>query len=326
MDNASADNKPSAGPQQTDLKITPLGVDAKGLLPCMMWTDNTGSAFLALDRNQGALHRFSGPDYKTKQTINLNAQPAWLAPSAEGLVLTVADREEIRVLDASTFAMKKSIRVPKLKRAVSAPSLSIAVAWTGTFAAELVVVDLKTQAQTKIPGPKQFGTLSYGKEAIMAPDGRSLYTNALSGHIVRWNVAGNTLEAGERGPRMHSGNPFAITVSADSQYVAQPAGGGNSEAGRHYGSLILDAKLQRHCVISTDTYPGPLGFDTANKVIYTGTRDKATLIAFDLGSGVKKKEYTRFGKGDPRQYLVHPAGKKLIVLQQESLSYVDVIN
>jgi hypothetical protein len=60
LEKALADNTPGAGTQQTDLNITPLDVNAKGMPPCLMWADN-GSALLVLDRNQGALLRFAEP-------------------------------------------------------------------------------------------------------------------------------------------------------------------------------------------------------------------------------------------------------------------------
>ncbi len=322
---ASQNNVQGGGTEQTDLKIASLDVDAKGLLPCMMWTDNTGSAFYAVDGNQGNLHRFSGADYTTKQTTNLNVKASWLSLSAEGLVLTIADRSEVRLLDPNTFVVKKTIPIPQLKRAVSASSLSFCVAWTGTFGAELIVVDLKTGAQSKVVAPRLLGTLGYGEELMMSPDGQSLYTNALSGTIVHWHVRGNTIAYAEKGPRMHAGSPYVITISADSKYVAQPCGGGNSDAGKPQSTLILNTTLQRQCVLTIGTHPAPLGFDVVNNAIYTGNPDMG-LVTFDLASGVKKKEYKKFGKGNPRQYLVHPAGKRFVALQQAALLYVEIKN
>jgi hypothetical protein len=323
--NDRKDTSPRTEPaaEQTGLRLTPLAVDAKGLQPCLMWADNTGSAFYALDGTQGTLHRFSGMDYQTKQTTDLHVKGTWLAPSAEGLVLTVADREEVRLLDPATFAVKRTIRIPKLKRAVSAASLSLAVAWTETFGAELVVVDLRTESQTKVPGPKMLGNNGYGHEAVMAPDGRSLYTNALSGSIVRWAVTGNTIALAERGQRLHAGPTYPITVSADSAYVAQPCGAGNTEAGKSYATVILTANLQRQCVLDIGPYPGPLGFDVVNHLIDTETPG-GKLTVFDLGSGVRKKEYPKFGQGDARQYLVHPTGKRFVVLRRQALAYVEL--
>jgi hypothetical protein len=314
-----------SGTGLADLKVTPLDVDAQGLLPCLTWADGAGNAFLAGDGNQAMLYRFSGPDYRTKQAHNLGVKPSWLSWSADGLVVTVADRSEVRVLDPATFAVTRTIPVPQLKRAVSAPSLSVAVAGTGVFDAELVVVDLRTGEQTKVAGPKRLGKLGYGQDPMMAPDGRSLYTNGLSGSIVRWDVSGKAIAFASVGPRMHAGSAYPITVSADSRYVAEPCAAGNSDAGKSYSTLVMDAALQRHCVLDIGTYPAPVGFDVVNNVIYTGTGAHA-LVTYDLGSGVKKKEYGNFGKGSPRQYLVHPSGKRFVELQQEALSYVEVKN
>src|SRR5436309_12242076 len=56
-----------AGGDDGDLKVTRLDVDAKGLVPCLMWADSSAAAFYALDNSQATLLRFSGADYKTKQ-------------------------------------------------------------------------------------------------------------------------------------------------------------------------------------------------------------------------------------------------------------------
>ncbi|HJT77925.1 MAG TPA: hypothetical protein VJ739_12050 [Gemmataceae bacterium] len=318
QDTRSAGEAPPVG-----LRITPVAVNAKGLLPCLIWADDGGSAFFAADHDQAVLYRFSGTDYQTKETVHLKAKPSWLARSAEGLIVTIADRGEFRLLDAQTFAVKKNGSIPQLQRVVSAPASAVAVAETSAFGSELVVVDLKTDAQTKIPGPKRLGNLGYGGQPAMAPDGRSVYTNALAGSIVRWTMNGSTLTLAEIGPRMCSGPAYAITISADSRYVAQPFAQGNCEAGQPYGTLILDAALQRHCLVSTGRFSEPLGFDVANNVVYTGS-DHHGLVTFDIESGVKKKEYGKFGKGDHKQYLVHPAGKRVVVLQSEALSYVEI--
>ncbi len=305
------------------LRITPLDVDATNLLPCMTWADDAGNAFFAADNSRAMLYRFSGADYQTKQPVSLDVKPSWLAMSAEGLVVTAADRSELRLLDPRTFAVKQKVSIPQLQRVVSAPGLAVAVAETGTFDSELVVVDLRTGAQNKVPGPKRIGKLGYGGGPALAPDGRSLYTNALAGSIVRWALTGKTLALEEIGPRMCSGPAYAITVSTDSRYVAQPFAQGNCEAGQPYGTLILDATLRRHCVVNTNRFSEPLGFDVANNLIYTGADTKG-LVTFDLESGVKKKEYGQFGKGNHKQYLVHPAGKRVVVLQEAALSYVEV--
>ena len=56
---------------------------------------------------------------------------AWLAPSAEGLVVSVADVQEVWVLDAVKGTPTKKVAVPSLKRAASALNLSTAFASNG---------------------------------------------------------------------------------------------------------------------------------------------------------------------------------------------------
>jgi hypothetical protein len=110
-----------------DLKATPLNLSPNAQLPCLLWADADGSAFFALERG-GMLRRISFPDCKVTKEKNLERKFTWMSLSAEGLLLSCPDAEQIWVVDPATLEVKNNIAVPKLKRAVSAPGLSVAVA------------------------------------------------------------------------------------------------------------------------------------------------------------------------------------------------------
>jgi hypothetical protein len=111
-----------------DLKVTTLNLPVKGLLPCILWADAEGSAFLTLHGDTGVLRRISFPDLKVTKQKELDGKFAWMSMSAEGLLLTCPDSETIWVVDPATLEVKTKSDVPKLRRAVSAPGLSWAVA------------------------------------------------------------------------------------------------------------------------------------------------------------------------------------------------------
>jgi hypothetical protein len=122
-------NALSAGSRMVDdLKVTALKLPAKGLLPCMLWADAEGSAFLTLHSDTGTLRRISFPALEVKKRADLDGKFTWMAMSAEGLLLSSPDSEAIWVVDPATLEVKTKINVPKLRRADSAPGLSWAVA------------------------------------------------------------------------------------------------------------------------------------------------------------------------------------------------------
>ena len=111
-----------------DLTAVTLNLPAKSLLPALLWADPQGSAFFALEGDTGVLRRISFPDCKVVKKADLERKFNWMSLSAEGLLLSETDSDKMWLVDPATLQVKAKIAVPKLKRAVSAPSLSWAVA------------------------------------------------------------------------------------------------------------------------------------------------------------------------------------------------------
>src|SRR5262249_21658747 len=98
-----------------DLMVAVIDLDAKQQLGCMRWVDEQVTAFYALDKN-GVLRRVSFPDFKVSQTKDFERKCAWLDISAEGLLLSVPDKQEVWLVDPEQFEVKATIAVPNLKR------------------------------------------------------------------------------------------------------------------------------------------------------------------------------------------------------------------
>src|SRR5262249_2827191 len=113
-----------------DVTATPVELDVKSLLPCLTWADEKGSAFFACDGN-GVLRRISYPALKVTRKKDFERKIAWLALTAEGLLLTLPDPQEAWLLDANSWDVKTKIAVPSLKRAVGAPASSFGAAFGG---------------------------------------------------------------------------------------------------------------------------------------------------------------------------------------------------
>jgi hypothetical protein len=296
----------------------------------MVWAQNDGSAFFALDGEGAVLYKFSGPDYKTKEQIPVGGKATWMSMSIYGPVLSLPEKNEIKVLDRNTLTFKNPVSVPQLKRAVSAPTLSYAAVSTGQIDGELQTIQLFTGLGKKFRAPvAPIATgNAFAEEPAFAPNATWFYTNAMSGYLMRWALVENAAILKEKGPRVSAGQTFPISVSPDSRYVAQPSAGGNPDAGTKTPATIVmsaDSLQMRQCVIEPGAGVGigPVGIDPVNNMVYTGSNNVG-LTTYNLSNGAKIKDYREVGKGMPKQYLVHPLGKKVIVLQSEALSYVEV--
>jgi len=239
-----------------DLKATPLKLSPNALLPCLLWADAEGSAFLALEGGSGVLRRISFPDCKVTKENNLERKFSWMSLSAEGLLLSCPDAEQIWVVDPATLEVRGNIAVPKLKRAVSAPGLSVAIAcdssggYTGTMSnvrqlqldaakalaegkktlethdQKLYVVDLVKKTFTPVTVPTgRFGLNAVGVDSpAVTPDGAHVFTQGLA--MSRFSLKNGRLlyeqsaDAGTIAQRLGAvGGPAGITFSLDSKWV-----------------------------------------------------------------------------------------------------------
>ena len=242
-----------------------------------------------------------------------------MSPSAEGLLVTVADKGEVWIVDPEKLEIKKTIAVPGVIRAVSAPRLSVAAA-SGEMTQPvkrpfLTAVDLKTGQTTPFAAPKGLGIFGYFDVAT-TPDGKYLFALQQTGELFRCRFQDGQIKLDEQSGAL--GNGYKIQVSPDSKSVCVPSPGGNPNTGnKAYATLVFPTTSfkQTECVVE-QAHPHVAAFDPAAGFI-CGDNDDHSLNVFTTG-GVKKKEHTvgeNLGSGNPvRQYLVHPAGKKLILL------------
>jgi hypothetical protein len=253
-----------------DLSLTTLKLDAKALLPCLLWADDKGASFLAVDGGTGVVRQLSFPDFKVLKEKNLGRKVAWLNLAAEGPIASVADNNEIWVLDGDSLDAKKKIEIANLKRAVSAPGLSLAFAAT-MKGADLYVVDLKTGKATKyVPPPQAAKTVGF-IDPVLSPDGGYLFSGTGIGNLCRFKNDDGKLTFVDKF-RTHAGTGLAVCVSPDSKFVCQPAGSGNAEAGGSYRTIIfpIDTFAKKECILEPGAHPKPVGWDPAGGAVYTG--------------------------------------------------------
>jgi hypothetical protein len=294
-----------------DVLVTTVKLPVKTMPRCLTWADEKGSAFYTLDEI-GELRRLSFPDLKEEWKLDVETRCSWLALSAEGLLLTLANGKEVWLIDPAKGKMKGRFAVPGVKRAAATPGSSLGIAATGR---ELYVLDLKKMTAAKFsgPGPKNPGY----DDPVLTPDGKYLITGA-SGQIHRYALADGQLRyeessAGVTSGRMDSG----VTVSPDSKRVCYPSyvGGGT---GKIYTLAVFKIGELDSVELVLDPGGTAVAFDPPTSSIYTND-----LRLYD-NRGRFVKEYDLGGGLVTRQILPHPQGGTLLVLTGDALTVVNL--
>jgi hypothetical protein len=112
-------------------------------------------------------------------------------------------------------------------------------------------------------------------------------------------------------------------VSSDSKYVCLPSGGGNYGTAGYCTFIYSVSDLTRpQITIGSGAYPRQVGFDPKAGLVYAQNHEKQLLIFDPLG--VRLKEFTLGPTGDVKQFLVHPDGRKVLILTDKKLYYVQI--
>jgi len=243
------------------------------------------------------------------------------------VVLTVNERQEVWLLDPATFKVKTRIPVGALAQAVSAPGLSFAYATT-TRGDNLLILDLKKGEMAHEHRNAEFARPVGYSMATVSADGKYLFTLGGEEQLYRFAIAGNRVKYEQESHRIVQGPPGGIDVSSDGSMVAVPSGGGNYkiegvEGVGPYCTYLFEAGNVRmpKLVIKQGTYPRTIAFDRKAELIYA--HDIGHQLILFNNKGIRLKEL-QLGAGSTRQILAHPEGKKLLVLTDQKLFYVEL--
>jgi hypothetical protein len=305
-----------------DLTVTDLRLGAAKLPRCLFWSAD-GRVFYALETD-GVLRRVALDGFVEEKRLDLRQRCSWLSPSAEGLLVTLPDLQEVWLVDPERFVVKRRVPVPAVTRAISAPVLSVAFA--GGNGGGVSVLDLKKGEVVRQYAPMGF------EHAALTADGRQLFVQAGIEQLVRYVVRGTRLEPGGSSPRIAQ-NGQAIEVSPDGRFVCLPSGGGNyadlpnhPAIGTSYSTYVYPASdvTRPAFLLASGAYPRAVGFDPRLGLVYAQNCDKQLIVFTDRG--VKQREYQlAVGRGpEVSQFVPHPGGGRLLVLTGEQLYFVDL--
>jgi len=318
----SASPKPPSGrslkgdkTKVVDLTVTQIKT---GALPCLFWADAKGTAFYTISA-AGAIRRISFPDLIETAQTDLQSRCSYLAPSAEGLVVSVSELQEVWVLDEATFKVKATIAVPALVRAVSAYPLSVGVAVNKDGIYEL---DFKTKTSKRYAGERsQLGGYA---DPVMTPDGKFVFTAGAGYGFNRWGVVNGKLKFFEGTTGGHDGSAIRLPqVTADSKYFILGTYTGNARTTMppYYGVTWIfrsdNIQVPDFTIVPMSSV---VGVDTAAGYVY-GAHVRAGIKLYSM-KGDLIKDYKM--EADPKQILVHPEGNRFLYLEGNKFSLVEV--
>jgi hypothetical protein len=304
-----------------DLTVRPLILGVGQGPACLCWSKD-GRAFYHLD-GTGTVRRISFPEFKEEAALPTAKKCGWLSTSAQGVVLTVNDAQEMWLLDAQSLKPGARVPIATSKRVASSPALSHAYAADmSPEGGTLSVIDLKAGRVVK-----QFRNTDFINEGVnfdypvATDDGKHLFTTGGFGPFYRFDLDGAAVKFGDASPGFLSGRFEGLCVSPDGKFVCAPSGGGNGAAAGEsqpppYSTAIFgDSNLKKPLLrLASGAYPMAVGFDTKSGLLYAQNFQNQ-LVLYDT-EGIKLKEYNlaKGGGGSTRQFLVHPDGRKLLVM------------
>jgi hypothetical protein len=306
------------------MPVLTLTLDAAKIARCLCWAAD-GKSFYHLGGG-GLLRRVNLATFQEEARLQTDARCTWLSPSREGLVLTVASAHEIWLLDPGTLQPRKQIPFSCDGLTVSAPPLSFAFA-TGPEGNNLYVLDLKT-GETTQRYPGTFRQQGISKSLAVTSDGKYLFAVGGMEQLFRYDIAGGELSLAESSSRIAQGRMEGIDLSLDGKMVCLPTGGGNyslkqpgQAAGYHTYLFAVDDLRTPVVTVQQGAYPQAVGFDPKRRRYYSQSYKHQLMIFNERGLPFRQLE---LGGGHTRQILVHPDGRRLLLLTEERLYCVEL--
>jgi hypothetical protein len=313
----------------SDLRVTSLAVDGAKVVRYLSWSRD-GKAFFVLE-SSGVLRRVALDGFVEQARLDIGRVCGALTDSAEGLLVAVTDLQEAWIIDPVRLRVTGRVPAPSVQWLASSPALSVAFTVGGSgFQNQVSALDLKRRQVVPLPRGDFRGLLGFDRP-VASPDGKYLFTMGGIEQLHRFRIDGTSLVHEESSPRIAQGHVEGICVSPDSKFVCLPSGGGNYQGmpnhppAAAYSTYVYPVtNLNRPAVsLRSGAYPNAVGFDPRTGNLYTHNHAKQ-LMVFTAG-GVLQKEYALEQNGlRLHQFLVHPAGERLLVLTSSQLLFVSL--
>jgi predicted Zn finger-like uncharacterized protein len=310
-----------------------------------------GKSFYVLS-SSGVLRRLDPETFVEQRRLDLHRPAQALAVSKAGLVVSVPTVNEVWVIHPEELTVTKRVHVPNAQAIAAAPAGSVICVASGIDQngppgvgapgmcpgrfgppgagfmqfggrprsnAGIVLLDLAKDAPGKLYRmPMRFPT--------MTPDGRHLFT-ADNQAFYRYRVQDNDLvreEASANFPIAGTG----LFVSPDGGHVALAVPNLGSAppghpAGPNHTFIYPVGDLKKPATTITAPNVRAVGFDPKDGQIFASTFGRHLLVFGRDGQKRADYAFPAFGlTDDPRQFLAHPSGDKLVIRYSSRLVVV----
>ncbi len=288
-----------------DLKVTPLKIPAKDLVPSLALSAD-GKWLYAVER-RGMLHKIDTTTYKRTLATDLGGVCWWMEMSKEGLVAALREANEVVVIDPADLKILRRVPVPTLLRVAAVPASGLAVVMAHD---RVSVLDVKA------------GTLSphkewRGNEAALSPDGKTAYlAGGQEMHSFSVAPGGLTHIAGSN--RL-ADNSQGLFVSHDGRYVTMPSASGTLDISPRGATAFFrtDDLKKPAFILANGAAARVFGFDHKAPIVYA--RGGEPQLMYFSHDGMKQGEYRLPGGGETKSFTAHPAGLRVFVLTENAL-------
>src|SRR5262249_52693109 len=208
---------------------------------------------------------------------------------------------------------------------VSTPKLEVAFAGVSErLQGTLTVLDLKAGKSVKRYAAQDFpGKLVGFGSLLISPDGKYLFSAGGVEQMFRWKIDGTEVSFDAASPRIIQGRFEGLCLSEQGDYVCAPAGGGNyplagmPRTAAYSTYIYAAANFDKPVLMFTQgAYPQAVGFDLKSGLLYAHNFSNQLIVLDTKGTKLKELGFIGGpdGRGNVRQFLVHPQGRKLLVL------------
>jgi hypothetical protein len=313
--------------QRRDTHVTRIELAGEPLVGELCWSKDA-KAVLALDA-AGLLRRIAVPGFVEEKRLELGQPAGSLTMCSAGLLAGFEKQEEVWLIDPDRLEVVRRISAPGLERVAASPALPFAYATARRPGAPLPGVAVMVLDVVKGVPVRQYELPA--KHLTASPDGKYVFAEGGIEQLLRFRVQNSELVLEEESPRIASRGQ-GVVVSPDSKFVCLPSANGNytgvvQPPAQPFSTFVYAvANLRTPAfIIHSGQSPRTLGFDPKTGNVLAHNFEKE-LIVLDQ-QGKRLHEHNVPGKdrlvNEPRQFLVHPDGNKLLIRAERDLFWVE---
>ena len=331
-----------------DLSVQLVNLPGEPLTPNMQWSEDAKHLFIY--GSDGVLRKVAFPSLMEEIVLETKQNGGSMGWCKHGLLIGLNKPGQIWLIDPETLEVNGrfhanekwefnfySVRESSYVYVSNdeGDRLTVIEPKSGEVVSRTDIFEMERKYGRPFRISQEKGFTGGFKFAAISPDGKHLFCEGW-GCLNRLRITGEELIYEDRTPEICSGNSYGkeVFISADSQFVAVPSGGGNyrrDKYGDHikgkedYVTYLFGATDLKEPVLTLagGRHPNTMAIDQVSGEIYMHNSLKKLIIFSE--KGVRRKDYQLSGEDDRvRQLLVHPSGGRMLILTDSSLLFVNL--